>query len=662
MIIDIYFLNNLAQIILYLFNIISQKKYINIIIYNIIAMSSSKDDSKRVVQKAVNDLLSQELQWVNNNDRFLFPNKQTNNSNINIDSVKDKYDLSSKQLADVRKRLDTDRKEMYEKVNTFTKDMFKKYGSQDLSLQEVLRKARTSKDKYDLSDNDFHMFRVLYEHKLDQSSSDLKMSERSRKSAVGKALGSVAPPFITSTQSIKVDSRDKGYVNEIVRIAEQNRAEHASCIIQSMIYEDMDPIVLFAPYAPQLHNIAGHIHPIIAAMFIPKIPILEDRMLNSNLAGIIRDRFHGAPIRYKPDFEFFIDLTTDRNDLVCDTHSVYKDLLRRVDVQEIVRKIVWNMRNGHLFTSDNIGFITSIDSCKMSPMDSPHLIYVRDEGTLLRRLLNIFSFRPTHVTTRPVFALSGLANVISSLTQLSMIHVMLPLRYTTQTQNNVAINLTSTLDAPHWFMEGNIIVPKQQSIIYSREVIFFYVNRRYQSISRIFSSTYQFTRLPVTLTGYDKLNDHHIDFEDQQFFHGTRYFLRSVVICGQDRVNKNLITIPSCVLLKHTALNDSNFGRGSDSMNDISWYHYDPMACIKNMTHYKQSSNYGTNTLRTQPIYALPFKTGSPNDADQLCHTRGTIFIYSQHMINISRIGSSMAPYFSADRVPGPGSFPSGIN
>jgi hypothetical protein len=45
-----------------------------------------------------------------------------------------------------------------------------------------------------------------------------------------------------------------------------------------------------------------------------------------------------------------------------------------------------------------------------------------------------------------------------------------------------------------WYLENGIVIPKQNQIVYSREVIFFYVNRRFQSIHSMFNSTYQFQR------------------------------------------------------------------------------------------------------------------------------------------------------------------------
>merc|ERR1711988_943399 len=93
---------------------------------------------------------------------------------------------------------------------------------------------------------------------------------------------------------------------------------------------------------------------------------------------------------------------------VCDSKSIFNDLLKRIKVQEMLRRTVWQMRGSQFYECNTSGLISALDNCALSPSDSPHLLYVRDEGTMLRRLLHCFSFRPTHVTTRPIFAMTGM--------------------------------------------------------------------------------------------------------------------------------------------------------------------------------------------------------------------------------------------------------------
>ena len=289
-----------------------------------------------------------------------------------------------------------------------------------------------------------------------------------------------------------------------MRIAALNKQDHARCVLQSNAYtiHGVHDILTSAKFIPGQQNRSCAVHPLVVALFGPKIVILDERMLHSNLARIIVDRLSGRPIQNRADFEFFVDLTTDQQEHVCDSKSVFGDIRKRVEVQEMLRQAVWQMRGGQLYECNTSGLLAVLDNCKLNPSDSPHLLYVRDEGTLLRRILHAFSLKPTHVTTRPIFAMTGLVPPIGKLDQLSMITVQLP-----HNSSSVGpIPLQMGLNVPHWYLENGTMVPKQNSIVYSREVIFFYVNRRYQSLGAIYQSAYQFNRLPIATSGFNKLS------------------------------------------------------------------------------------------------------------------------------------------------------------
>ena len=58
--------------------------------------------------------------------------------------------------------------------------------------------------------------------------------------------------------------------------------------------------------------------PVVAALFLPKIDIVDKHFLVANLAGIIKGRKNRELISNKPDYHKAI--TTDPNDVVCDPH------------------------------------------------------------------------------------------------------------------------------------------------------------------------------------------------------------------------------------------------------------------------------------------------------------------------------------------------------
>ena len=489
---------------------------------------NSNSNSSAIIKEAVNHMLEQDPEYNKLREQYIFSNNQSGGSseyNAYVDS-----NVSNDVMNQLKQSSTESQEKSFNKVNKFARAMHKKYGKrEDMDFGTVMEHSRRHSNKIGLSDSEFRMYEVLYQQLQDKSSGHFPNTERN--SQLGKTLGAVQAPFVSKTKSLKVSNVDKPFVDEIIRIASLNRQSSAQCILQSDAYtpHGMHDVLIQARFLPGLQNRSCAIHPLLLALFGPKIVSLDDRMLKTNLAGIIRDRLLGEPIRTRHDFELFIDLTTDQQESVCDSGSVFADILKRVKIQETLRRSIWQMRGGQLFECNTQGLISALEECQLSQTDSPHLMYIRDEGTMLRRLLSAFSFKPTHVTTRPVYAMTGLVPPIQKLDQLSMVNVVLPHGGLPTPNTVMPTDLMTGLSIPHWYLENGIVIPKQNQIVYSREVIFFYVNRRFQSIHSMFNSTYQFQRLPVSTGGFDKLNTHQVKWDQVYQIHQTRYYLRSIL-------------------------------------------------------------------------------------------------------------------------------------
>ena len=268
----------------------------------------------------------------------------------------------------------------------------------------------------------------------------------------------------------------------------------------------------------QRDQISCAMHPLLVAMFAPKVKVLEDRFLCSNLGQLIVDRVNGAPIRSRADFEMYVDLCNDKNESICSKDDVFTDLLKRVNVQQMLRGAVCNMRNGLFFRCNSNGFLMSIDQCRQSPYDTPHLVYSRDEAVILSRLLNVLSFRPTHVAITPIHNMHNVPVPRALVHQIPMMICHVPsyrslemIQGRAGAATNPEIHLLprgegGPDDQPlHLHLINGVAQPMRQAILYSRDVIFFYVNRRFHSIIPQMT-TYDFSRMPMTLTGLRKIN------------------------------------------------------------------------------------------------------------------------------------------------------------
>ena len=341
-----------------------------------------------------------------------------------VHSIKEQFkvgdDQARKVLAGFRRQMDL----LQKGVRKLAKSLYAKYGNR--SLFEVMKKARKHLRTYGLSEGDLNLVKLAYETLIDRSQSGMVKTTQPQ-NVIGKALGMVHPPFVVD-RHVSVRDSDRPFLDEIVNIADSttSKMQYSRSVAQNFSYTGYQPNVLLSRYNPDVHNVSCAVHPILAALFVPRIAYLDDRMLNSNLACIVRDRFNGRPIKYRPDFEFYVDLTTDKNEMVCSTNSVLADLRNRVRVQEQVRNAVWNLRNGKVFECNNTSFVTALDSCRQSSFDAPNLLFSQDEGVLMRRLLSVFALRPTYVTTRSLAGPMGAPSPLGSISQLTMVHVPLP--------------------------------------------------------------------------------------------------------------------------------------------------------------------------------------------------------------------------------------------
>lgn len=506
-----------------------------------------EDNSNTVVQNAVDYLLSNDSEFESMNNNI------QENSHIGGSNYNKNYNLSKNQINEVNETLSVNTDKSFMKMKKFVKAMHSKYHNKKLSLPEIVEKSRKYAKKVGIRDSEYKLFEVLYQNKLDEANiaSRNGTAIKSQVNKIGNSLGTVKAPYIDN-KKLNFNKQDKPFIDEIMRIAVSNAAEHSTVVMQTHMYNihGVHKIVQNALLSKTQHNVSCAVHPLVVALFGPKITILDERMLLSNLARLIVDRIEGKPVKNKADFEFFVDLTTDQQEFVCDSKSLFHDMLKRIHVQEMLRKNVWQMRGGQFFDCDGTKLIQALDQCSLNPSESPHLLYVRDEGQMLRRLLAAFSFKPTHVTTRPIFAFNMAQPTIGRLDQLSMININIP-HHMFRSDVDQEINLEDGLKTPHWYIQNQLVVPKQQNLVYSREVIFFYINRRYTSLGNTFNSSFMFNRTPTAINGFNQVNNHPVKFKNNINLHQYPYILRSCVCVTKNKSEQKV--------------NDPNFYNGCQS-------------------------------------------------------------------------------------------------
>jgi hypothetical protein len=506
------------------------------------------------------------------------------------------------------------------KAKKFAQLIREKYSNQQYPFHILLEKARLFKVKHDLTEDEFAEFQRIYEQELvGFKSAEVVVPSTN----MMKVLGSINVDFQGFT--MKLNDNEYKVLQELLKLYSSSRPLHAQVLLQSMQYRDCDFEALTGEFKRNMgHRPGDSIHPVVAAMFLPKIDLLENHFLYSNIAGIVKARYNGEALTNRPDYELFYALTQDPNDVVCDNRSPMSDLLNRAQLQNQLWNCVLNLRNGQYYNSVFREFVSSVDVCRLNKQDNPDLVYGRYDGTILKRLLSAFSFRPTVVSTTPVYQIVNInpyqQNVRPIVTAVPMMNLRLPPTVSDETP----ISLSDALEQHQYFLENGTMVPRHTSLIYSRGVLFFFVDRRANVIRFNDMQPFNIARLPLAVSGFERLNDREVLYEDEIKIRGDTYQLRSVVLAEVNRntPEKNVVVGSSAIFMLHAD--------PAKGLYQNEFFQYDPLG----VTDAVQDPTSG-QLINRQPVsqlYGTPGLGVPGTSFVEMARRRGIIFMYENSM------------------------------
>lgn len=448
--------------------------------------------------------------------------------------------------------------------------------------------------------------------------------------------------FNTYMQTLNIGSKDYGPLHEIVSLYQSSSSLHQNIKSQLALYRNCAPEALASVFDKNKMDVYTHINPVFVALFLPKIEAIENRMLVTNLGRIVLQRAQAFTNKNIPLYDNLLqnELNNEAaltNDIVRDPNSLAYfsedsptvNMLKRFKIQVELWKNVLNLRNGKYYAmsgsssdTDTINGLTSaLNSYEWSVFDSPDTANVQDEGTILKRLLSVFSLRPTFtqissIATNSAMGYSnwtGLAR--TSLIQIPIINVKLP---TTQTYNG-PIQLQNALSQQDFFIENKMLTPKNKSVIYSKDLVFFYANRRYQSIGvASLSSNFVYQNQTVqNWLGQTVVNNMPLGFGMTEAVGGNTFYLRSVVALYKPVTTTNIAVSSVALVVDHT----------TGLANGASFLMYNPL-----LANYMTQVNgaYQTNKAISQ-IPAVGPASGSTPGFNSLARECGTVFVYSKN-------------------------------
>ena len=250
----------------------------------------------------------------------------------------------------------------------------------------------------------------------------------------------------------------------------------------------------------------------------------------------------------------------------------------------------------------------------MNKQDTPDLLYGRFDGVIIKRLLSAFSFRPSIVTTTPLISTVSmnpyLLNNKPLVSTIPMINMRLSPIADTQILLKEAINQTQ------FFLENGNVVPRHTSIIWSRGILIFYVDRRSNTI------TYNDQLIKMNLNilpssigvmgGFERINDTKVIINDSLQIRGEPFRLRSVVIA---EINEKNLMISSSTLLVDYRNDESPLNRTT------CYYCYDPYAPNNREAEYIQNT---INQIHKEDSeHGLSFTS--------MAQTQGIVYIFTNN-------------------------------
>jgi hypothetical protein len=365
------------------------------------------------------------------------------------------------------------------------------------------------------------------------------------------------------------------------------------------------------------------------------------------------------------------------------------DIRNRYRVQINLWETVLKLRNGNYYEASPISeFVSTLNACRNNLYDNTDFAYSQDEGALLRRLLSVFSLRPTIIYTKPIYSVASFAanpygmsmgiaspygmgaglgtnlgsgfssgqgsttgsgfttglgmfpfNVqpVYTITSIPMITLQIPPLTVGAEPKDLRTATSQTI----WINENKTIVPKEQSIIYSKEVLIFYVNRRIQRIQiRTYTNPLHFSQLPLTMSSFEKLNAYPINVPAAISLTNSEetYQLRSVVAVTQTEIRQGEKTTNIITGSTGLIMSPRNFTRG---IFEPKYYLYDPFGASLPVRHPEAGSGdenyegYFTNKPISfiEPVFTPDVSmTGgvhNPSFFDRASHN-GTIYIYAK--------------------------------
>jgi hypothetical protein len=446
-----------------------------------------------------------------------------------------------------------------------------------LDIPERVKRGMKYAKKYELNDTELM---VLRKQLMESTPSALQYSymDELRYTEMSKFLGFDSsslmmrhpcyplPQFgLKNVQVLKLQPKDHAKIHDISIVYEGNKFLFNDVKRQALMYQDCAAQAIMGKYDKDKHNSSSYIHPVVAALFLPKVEYLEKRMLLSNIGRMIlmraqpylteKSTFNDnnmLPNEIENEMDFAYDIAADPNSLdyfAGAENTPVDNLIKRYKIQIELWKNVLFLRQGKYFASGNsygeedktgiVGLMKILNGYEWTYFDSPDMYSYQDDGNVLRKLLSVFSIRPTYVqystvgSPMPVMYPGALPYgefARPTFTYIPMI--TLRLSQAAYGQSAQALSIAGSLNLDDIVLEHKVPVFKRRTVYCTHSVIFFYVHRKQTNVNlaNIGGSFIKFANVPGSMYGKSALNETMIDVSPALPIGNDTFALKSFVV------------------------------------------------------------------------------------------------------------------------------------
>jgi len=191
---------------------------------------------------------------------------------------------------------------------------------------------------------------------------------------------------------------------------------------------------------------------------------------------------------------------------------------------------------------------------------------------------------------------------------------MINLKLAPVNNNNEPVELNDAIQQQQYFLENGNVVQKHTSLIYSRGVLIFFVDRRANIINtNTTMNSVAILNFPSAVSGFERLNDREVHAEHIIKLRDDEYRLRSVVL---SEVNNKVVDQTNLIVGSSTLLVcPQKYGLPQ-------YLQYDPYGVID-----QQIVN--GSIQRNEPIVQIDGASATnPDNFMDMTRKRGIIFVY----------------------------------